>query len=169
MKLDDFENKKKFIDSVMSVNIDIEKAKSTYISEFSKIDICSDLEIALNRKDFDAVDLFLYFGSVVKYEYKCISILNELILSKWHYKHEDLALILQHYQQASSVNPLYQASSLNLDYLDFDDSYALAVKCIWALGDIGTQEALEKLEILSNSDNDIIKANAIKQLNRHKK
>ncbi|CDG89183.1 HEAT repeat domain-containing protein [Xenorhabdus bovienii] len=74
-----------------------------------------------------------------------------------------------HYEFLFSVDALYQVSNFELDYLDFDDSYALAVKCIWGLGDIGTPEALEKLKILSISDNEIIKENAINQLKRHSK
>ena len=41
------------------------------------------------------------------------------------------------------------------------------MKCIWALGDIGTPEALNKLTTLSKSDNDVVRDNAIKQLARH--
>ncbi|WP_338804667.1 hypothetical protein WDV76_04965 [Xenorhabdus griffiniae] len=108
-------------------------------------------------------------AAIVGYEYKCIHILNELILAQWHYKHEDLARLLHKYRKPSSVDALYKVSTFELEYLDFDDSYALAVKCIWGLGDIGTPEALKKLKILSISDNKIIKENALNQLKRYLK
>ncbi|WP_145973675.1 hypothetical protein [Phytobacter massiliensis] len=56
---------------------------------------------------------------------------------------------------------------MKFDYLDFDDSYALAVKCIWALGDIATKESFEKLKLLSKSNNTVIKENACHQLKKH--
>lgn len=55
---------------------------------------------------------------------------------------------------------------MRLPFLEFDEAFALAVKCIWALGDINTPESREKLRLLSQSDNEIIRDNAINQLNR---
>ncbi|MDE9483990.1 HEAT repeat domain-containing protein [Xenorhabdus bovienii] len=167
MSSDELENKKELIESFMSISVDKEIFIKKYIDCFGKINICYDLELSISKKDADAIDLFLYFGAVIDYDYSCISILNELILTQWHYKHEDLAIMLKHYKHPSSVDALYQVSNFELEYLDFDDSYALAVKCIWGLGDIGTPKAFEKLKILSESDNQIIRDNAINQLKRH--
>ncbi|PHM35796.1 hypothetical protein Xmau_04455 [Xenorhabdus mauleonii] len=58
---------------------------------------------------------------------------------------------------------------MHFDYLDFDNSYALAVKFIWGLSDIGTPETLEKLKIISESVNEVIRDNAINQLKRNTK
>jgi hypothetical protein len=51
-------------------------------------------------------------------------------------------------------------------YLVFDDNYALAVKAIWALGDIGTEAAREKLKLLPQSEIEAISENAKYQLAR---
>ncbi|MBD2822911.1 HEAT repeat domain-containing protein [Xenorhabdus sp. 42] len=169
MSSNELEDKKELIESFMSTHVDKEGLKKQYIDYFGKINLCYDLELSISNNDADAIDLFLYFGAVIGYDYSCISLLNELILMQWHYKHEDLAIILQHYKHPSSIDSLYQVSNFELEYLDFDDSYALAVKCIWGLGDIGTPEALEKLKILSESDNQIIRDNATNQLKRYSK
>ncbi|MET9438981.1 HEAT repeat domain-containing protein, partial [Streptomyces sp. NPDC006551] len=52
------------------------------------------------------------------------------------------------------------------EYLDFDESRALAVKAIWALGAIPGEEAREALEGLRGDENEIIRENAVKQLAR---
>ncbi|MBD2785034.1 HEAT repeat domain-containing protein [Xenorhabdus sp. DI] len=169
MSSDDIENKKELIESFLSISVDKKRFKEKYIDCFGEINICHELELSILNKDADAIDLFLYFGAVIGYNYSCISLLNKLILMQWHYKHEDLAMILQHYKHPSSVDALYQVSGFELEYLDFDDSYALAVKCIWGLGDIGTPEAFEKLKVLSESDNEVVRENSINQLKRYSK
>lgn len=72
-----------------------------------------------------------------------------IYIEKWHYKHEDLARLLKEYRSPSSVDVLYLAANLKLEYLDFDDNYSLAVKCIWGINSIGNENAIQKLKILS--------------------
>jgi hypothetical protein len=50
------------------------------------------------------------------------------------------------------------------EYLAYDDSTALAVKCIWALHDIGTADAIEKLKLLADSAAGAIRQNACERL-----
>ncbi|ROP59945.1 PBS lyase HEAT-like repeat-containing protein [Enterobacter sp. BIGb0383] len=112
----------------------------------------------------DGITLIFIFKDV-RYP---IKELNSLLLESWHYKHEDIASLLQDAKSPTSIDALNKAIVKKFDYLDFDDSYALAVKCIWALGEIGTPEAIDKLTKLSISDNDVIRDNAINQLKRHR-
>ena len=51
-------------------------------------------------------------------------------------------------------------------YLEYDEAKALTVKCIWALGALGSAEAVEKLKLLARSNNFIISDNAERQLSR---
>lgn len=55
---------------------------------------------------------------------------------------------------------------MELDYLDYDDSYSLAVKCIWALGAIGTDNSRDRLKKLASSGQKIVEEAAAHQLNR---
>lgn len=95
-------------------------------------------------------------------------ILNKLIVSTWHEQHENIAMLLQKFKSPTSVDVLYETATKEFKYLEYDEAYALAVKCIWALGDIGTEQAKEQLELLLNSSNHIIKENAQKQIDRIK-
>lgn len=99
---------------------------------------------------------------------KLLPILIRLIQEPWHQMHEDIASTLQwDIPSPKAIEVLYKTALTKFDYLDFDEAYALAVKCIWALGDINTPESMEKLELLAESKNKIIRKNAKAQLKRH--
>lgn len=123
----------------------------------SALDICNGLKDAHKIQDAEAVDLFLYLGDVTGYEYECIDVLNVLITDTWHEKHEDLARLLGSYGNKESVNYLYEAALLKLNYRDYGDSFSLADKCIRALAGIQCPESIEKLKSLSDSENNMIK------------
>jgi len=59
---------------------------------------------------------------------------------------------------------LYLTALKKYDYLDYDEDFALARKCTWALADIGTSEAKLKLEELQKCDNQLISNFALKRL-----
>ncbi|HEM7578103.1 TPA: hypothetical protein U2J86_005162 [Serratia marcescens] len=158
------------IELYMRKKINKDNLIQEYTKKFGIIDICHELDLSIEKKDSEFLDCILYLGDVIKYKYVCIYLLEKLILEKWHYKHEDLARLLQAYKSPSSVDVLYLASNLNLEYLDFDDNYSLAIKCIRGINSIGNENAIEKLKILSKSKNEKIKNNAILLLNEnHKK
>lgn len=75
-------------------------------------------------------------------------------------------MLLQKLKSPKSVDYLYNAINKSYSYLDYDDNHALAVKCIWALGDIGDTQAEETLKKLLNSNNRVIVENSRKQLER---
>jgi len=79
-------------------------------------------------------------------------LLCKLIEKDWHHSHEDIAEALQDIRVPSTIDCLYRTALRKHDYLAYNDNASLAVKCIWALHDIGTYEAIEKLKLLSQSD-----------------
>jgi hypothetical protein len=133
--------------------------------------ILQSLKDAIKNQDGVAVELALFLGSYFidfceiesksKFSNDLISILRELMEEDWHYSHEWLVSTFQ------TVEILYRTALRKFDYLAYDDAYALAVKCIWALGDIDTPESMDKIRLLLSSDNPIIKKNAIEQLRLH--
>lgn len=158
--------KKELIISFMERKIDLNYLIKNYPKKNDDIDICTDLREAFLLKDSDAVELLLFFGEVVQYDYKCINQLNELIVSEWHKKHEDLARLLDRYKEPSSVDYLYKVSLMNLEYLEYDEDFALAEKCIRAMGKIGTSDAIKYLKLLNSSDNEKIRRIAEKVLSK---
>ena len=96
-------------------------------------------------------------------------ILVKLMNESWHFQHENIASIFQKLKSPRTVECLYKTALTQFEYLEYDEAFALAVKCIWALGDINTPESRDKLKLLTQSENEIIKRNAIDQLNRSHK
>jgi hypothetical protein len=91
-------------------------------------------------------------------------LLATLLLQPWHYKHEDIAIDLQRLRSPATTNALALAALVKYDYLAYNDSYALARKCIWALADIGTPEARNHLEHLAQAPDPEIAYYAKKRL-----
>ncbi|MHB8065639.1 MAG: hypothetical protein ACYDG2_23975 [Ruminiclostridium sp.] len=129
--------------------------------------ICELLETALFEHEANDVEYLLtaifHFKLFIE-DY--VDILCKLISETWHFQHENIASIFQKIKSPKTVECLYKTALTQFEYLEFDDAFALAVKCIWALGDINTTESREKLILLTQSENEIIKDNATNQLNR---
>lgn len=122
---------------------------------------------AYTEKRAEEVEYSLFIGfSFDLFTKDYVGILCNLIKSDWHVQHENIAMILQKLKSPASIESLYHWAITPLDYLDYDDSYALAVKCIWALGDINTGESRRKLKLLAESDNEIIRNNVLQQQER---
>lgn len=144
-----------------SFTVDISK-NSDYIREL--------LEVALLEKEADDVEYLLtaiFHLELFAEDY--VDILCKLMNETWHFQHENIAMIFQKIKSPKTIDCLYNAALTQFEYLEFDEAFALAVKCIWALGDINTLESKEKLKLLTQSENKIIKDNAINQLNRSNK
>lgn len=124
------------------------------------------LTSALASKDESDVNYGMYLGFSLGFSVEHAETLTRLLAEDWHSKHEDIASTLQELRWQGAVDVLYRTALKSYDYLSYDDSYALGVKCIWALGDIGTPEALDKLRAISREGNRVLRANARKQLIR---
>lgn len=159
-------NKKDLILKLMMKQINISEFLCQFGDGSGELDLCKELTIAQEAKDAELVDLLLYLSAVVKFDYYDVDILNQLVTDTWHQKHEEILRLLDHYRQPSSVNPLYEAALLNLDYRDYDEDFILANKCMRALEKIQDQNAIEKMELLASADNELIRQYAQKHLNR---
>lgn len=89
-----------------------------------------------------------------------------LLRSTAHHRHEDLARWLQGLRDPRAVEALYATALTKHEYLAYDDSHALARKCTWALADIGTEQAQEKLRLLVGGDDPEVAGYARKRLDR---
>ncbi|EDL57447.1 hypothetical protein [Gimesia maris] len=138
----------------------------------SKIDskyLTNELEAALMNHDSDVVeDLFFLGFKFSLFTSQHIKLLCLLLNQGWHRSHEDVASILQTLKSPESVDALFTAVNTRYDYLFYDDSTALAVKCVWALSGIDTEESRNKIEFIANHDTrDEVKQLAISKLLKH--
>jgi hypothetical protein len=114
---------------------------------------------------FDAVKDALCAGDDAPIrERDIVPTLIALLRAGGHYQHEDLARWLQDLRDPRAVDALYEVALTKHEYLAFNNSYALARKCTWALADIGTREAREKLRLLAGGDDPEIAGYAQKRL-----
>lgn len=158
------------------LELGLDKITEDEFTEKFSVDIRSNpdyveklLICAYNEKNADDVE----YSLTVAYKFNLITeryvdILCKLLESSWHYRHEDIAKILQSMKSPSSIEYLYRTALTKFEYLEYDNSYALARKCMWALGDIGTDKAIERLKLLANSEDEELRGYAIEQFNREK-
>jgi len=127
----------------------------------------SELRSALVSKDADTVESALFLASRFDlFTADLGPLLTTLLLLPWHYRHEDIASVLQGLRVPATANALAQAALIKHDYMDADDSHPFARKCIWALADIGTPEAHAHLENLARADDTEIAAYAQRRLDK---
>jgi hypothetical protein len=95
--------------------------------------------------------------------------LCRLIKEDWHFSHEEIVSALHKIglKDRDTVCALYEATQIVPGYLEYDDNRALAVKAIWALGEIANEAADEKLRYLAESHEPILRMEALQQLRRH--
>ena len=129
--------------------------------------IKTELEKAYNEKNGDSVDILISAIYMFElYSEKFVDILCKLTKEEWHGKHEDIVFYLQKMELPSTIDCIYNLAISNFEKYRWDDNFALVRKCCFALGDINTPKAKEKLELLLQSEEETIREHAMEQLNR---
>jgi hypothetical protein len=117
------------------------------------------------EKDSEAIKL----GMIIGFTKQCFSdifldIFCKMLLADWHKEHEDIAMELKELKDLATVECLAEAAELKFDYLDYDDTFQFARKCIKAISAIDTELAIAKLRNLAQSKNKRIREYAKKEL-----
>lgn len=126
-----------------------------------------NLEKAMKQKDTEALALIIFLVFLFELDTKpFVEDAKLLIQERWHKSHEDLAWMLRIAKTPGCEEIFYETALMKLPYLYYDDANALAVNCIWALGDLNTLEARKKLVGLTQCENTVISEAAKYQLDR---
>ena len=129
--------------------------------------IKTELEKAYNEKNGHSVYILISAIYMFKlYSEKFVDILCKLTKEEWHGKHVDIVFYLQQLELPSTIDCIYELATSNFEKYRWDDNFALVRKCCFALGDINTPKAKEKLELLLQSDEEMIREHAMEQLKR---
>lgn len=146
---------KRAVDAALGFDIDADpQAVVSLLQEAKRLGDASSIECALMIAHGRTGDLDI------------VPTLIDLLRSTAHERHEDLARWLQDLRDPRAVEALYDVALTKYEYLAYDDSHALARKCTWALADIGTVNAQEKLGLLAGCDDPEIAGYAQKRLDR---
>lgn len=124
------------------------------------------LRDAVERQDAADVEMALIVCYTFGFTIDHLDLLVHLSLVDWHFSHEDVVTALGNLQNTRAVDSLLQLTQWIPKYLEFDENRALAVKAIRALGRIPGPEALQALEELLHSDDEIIQGAAGGELER---
>lgn len=124
------------------------------------------LQEAIRAKNPDKFEDALDMCFSIENDDGLCELLIEALQGDWHFRHEDVALEIQSLRCKGAVPALEERAKNNPEYLSWDENYALARKCTWALADIGTADAKHALERLSNSDVSVIRDFAQKRLDQ---
>ncbi len=119
------------------------------------------LEEGLHGRSTEDVDCAILVGFTFGFDATHIDALCSLAVEEWHHSHENIVMALDKINDGRAIDTLFHLTQVIPNYLEYDESRALAVKAIWALGKLG---AIEALQTVAESDDPILKANALKQL-----
>lgn len=145
-----------------------------YEREFSN-SLLQEMVIAFDSKDAERLGYLIYalflwderVGKNKLHEFeKFVDILNELLVSAWHCKHEDIVTLLQKISSDKSIKYLYDAIELHPEYLEWDENYAFEVKCVRAMYHIGLEQSYSYLKQLCEHPNRVIREMAQRQLKK---
>lgn len=151
-------------DKIFNGSLSTEETLEYFSNDVDYTDDLLDLfEKALDQLNPGAIEILLYASSCNGHLDKRYSSIMKKLLSEPKMLNHNLETIvesLQYIKDPSTVDNLYQAC---LDF-PYSDEHSIPIKAMWALRDIGTLEALEKLTLLVNSEDNRISLKAQQQL-----
>ena len=134
-------------------------------------EIRRQLTAALLHKSGELVETMLSVASIfgVPFEHYA-DLLWLLVTEDWHYKHEDIIGFLQDSADPRAIPLIIKAIDLKprLEYLAYDDYGSYYKKCLWALQDIGTLEAIAVIENCTKSQDTALAEEAFYRLSKIK-
>lgn len=126
--------------------------------------VLNNLQNAIETSSADTAESAVTSVHEFGYHPDFVPYLIELLEVNWHYRHEDIVLALQWTKDNRATKTLLKTAERKFDYLEYDNSYALARKCTWALADIGTEESKQALIKLSQGHDEEVAVYALKRL-----
>ena len=125
---------------------------------------------AIHEKNSDKIEYLTTsistFKLFPKYSLDFVDIFGKLSKEEFHEEHETIASYFQRLHLLQTIDCIYELAISNFEKYQWDDNFALVRKCCFALGDINTPKAKEKLELLLQSDEEMIREHAMEQLKR---
>jgi len=124
------------------------------------------LNEALASRMPDDVECALIIGFMFGFSSSSVDVLIDLACEDWHNGHEDIVSALDKLRDPRAIDTLRLLTQTIPEYLEFDESRALATKAIWAIGKIGGSEAISALESIAKCDVELLRDAANFQLQR---
>lgn len=130
---------------------------------FYKIDLIDALQRSLNDENEEELETIISICFYDGVDKDFTDVFCKLLELDWHCCHEDIVLLLEEILDPKSVHCLYKTV---MNVSDYFDGRSLVKKCIWTLGAINTVEAIEKLNLMLEIEDEVIKEVVTMQLNK---
>lgn len=106
------------------------------------------------------------FGFIQCYprDEEILLLLCEIFESDWHSRQEDLASSFQFVKNPVTTKSLFRMAFKLTEYDKWNDTFPMQRKCVWALADIGTIEAINYLKEIESKANKTVASFATKRL-----
>jgi hypothetical protein len=124
------------------------------------------LKDGFKQKNSEYIEFGLGAGDIFGLPREAIELLKHLYEADWQSRHEDIVWALDRFRDSQLVDFFYGATQVTPTDLLWDYNRALAVKAIYALGNIGSGKARAYLEEISKSDHPRLRTEASNQLLR---
>jgi len=124
------------------------------------------LDEAFREQDAKDLQCALLVGFNFGFGPEHADILCRLVDANWHHSHEDVVSALEELRGPKAAEALFRATQWIPNYLEFDETRALASKAIWALGKLPGEKAETKLAMLAGSEDAFLRNAAVRQIER---
>ena len=121
------------------------------VTDEEKINIIKEgIKIACQKKNSSEIYNLMLSISFFKLYDRSEFIEDYIKLAKeeFHEEHETIASYFQSLHLPQTIDTVYELATSNFEKYRWDDNFALVRKCCFALGDINTPKAKEKLECI---------------------
>lgn len=152
--MDDFLNGRQTLgDFLAGFDIDINDVPADTVTELSRCDL-----------SYESIEAWCQVGYHFGKSQRATPIIAALLRRDDHEGHEALADALQDLRNPQTVECLLDRINRRLPYLVYNDDFALAYKCVWALHDIGTPAAITALTEICQDPREDIAEKAVERL-----
>jgi len=124
-----------------------------------------EIKRLIAKKDYLGVEESAsHFIEVYSRDEEILLLLCEIFESDWHTRQEDLASSFQFIKNPITAKSLFRMVFKLTEYDKWNDTFPMQRKCVWALADIGTTEAINYLKEIESKANKTISSFATKRL-----
>ncbi len=139
-------------------NISDERLLADYSVDIrsDKQHVIAELEESIETNDTDRLDLALTLLDLSGLSLQFIDVLNKLLISPWHYRHQEITRHIQTLKSPSSIVFIEKVLESDFMFLEYtaSESGAIAKWFSWALSGIGTKEAIDVMKKYAQSADD---------------
>lgn len=129
-----------------------------------KADI-KEIKRIIAEKDYLGVEeKAFHYIQIYPRDEEILLLLCEIFESDWHTRQEDLASSFQFVKNPITAKSLFRMAFKLTEYDKWSDTFPIQRKCVWALADIGTSEAMNYLKEIESKANKTIASFATKRL-----